>query len=126
MNNAAWHDIDPPAGLKSLVIARVDAAIIRRNATRKFVGIGTFVASFAALSYCIVILIQEIGKSGFSTYASLAFTDSKLVLANFGQFALSLADSLPVAALTLALAAFLAVLAAARYLANSKTVIQYA
>ena len=59
--------------------------------------------------------LQDLSGSAFVSYLSLLFTDGGAALANWKSFALSLAESAPVAGLTLAFAATFALLASARW-----------
>lgn len=55
-------------------------------------------------------LYADIAKSGLMQFLSLLSTDFNIVMANIGDYALTLLESAPVVSLSLALAAMLAVI----------------
>lgn len=120
------NDINPPADLAAKVFARVESAIEQKNRNRKIIGFSLLFISAASLIDFIIYTINAFQKSGFSAYSSLIFSDSKLVLANFGQFMLSLVDSLPFFALTITLVSISVVLFSVWYLTNGKKELSYA
>lgn len=76
----------------------------RKNARRRSI----FYVSVACLSLIAFIpatrfAISEFYRTGFYDYLSLAVTDSSTILLSWKEFLLSLADSLPVIAITFAL-----------------------
>jgi len=73
----------------------------------------TFNVFGLALSFFVFIpltlkLLSDLAKSGLTQFLSLFFSDFGLIMANIGDYALSLLESAPVLSLSLTLAALLA------------------
>ncbi len=95
---------EPSDKLRAGILARIDferrrSAIIRLT----FLGIAA-AASLAAMIPSFQYAAREFSQSGFYQYFSLFFSDSGAVLASWREFALSLAESLPLAEITIFLA----------------------
>ena len=88
------HDVTPPPGLYEAVLARV--ALARRRAARiQFVLLATLSAALTVLATtAFEYAAAEASASGFSSYLSLLFSDSSMVLTS-RDFLLSLVESLP-------------------------------
>ncbi len=129
-NNTNIHfilkEIDPPQNLKAKIFQRIETVIERKNRNRKIIGFSIFSVSIISFIELIIYTVHAFQKSGFSAYASLIFSDSKLVLENFGQFALSLVDSLPFFAITVTLISILVILLSMWYATNGKKELSYA
>ena len=121
----AIEDIDPPKNLELKILQKIETVIERKNRNRKIIGFSFFSLSIVSCIGLIVYTVRAFEQSGFSAYSSLLFSDSKLVLANFGQFALSLIDSLPFFAITMMLASVLVILVSMQYMTNSKKELSY-
>ncbi len=121
----ALDDINPPADLKNKILKSIETAIERKNKNRKIIGFSVFSVSIISFIGFAVNLFNALELSGFSAYLSLIFSDSKLVLGNFGEFALSLVDSLPFFAITITLVSMLVIFISIRYATNSKKELSY-
>ena len=96
-------DSQAPAGLEEKICARI-AQAERRQARTRFVVYTSLTALFCAALFPVIrYAAGEFARSGFYEYLSLAFSDSGTVLTSWKEFALSLAESLPVLAVTLTL-----------------------
>jgi len=120
------EEVDPPAGLKANVLTRVEKAIEQRNRNRKIIGFSLLSASTLSCVYFLMMTARALQQSGFSAYWSLIFSDSKIVLANFGSFALSLIDSLPFFAITVMFLSVFIILISIRYATNNAKELSYA
>lgn len=122
----ALQDVNPPTGLKTKILKRVETAIEQKNRNRKIIGFSIFSVSIIAFIDFAIYTIHAFQQSGFGTYASLIFTDSKIVMSNFSTFMLSLVDSLPTFAITITLISILAILISIKYATNGKKELSYA
>lgn len=120
-----FEELPLPTGLKAKVFERVETALERKNRNRKIIGFSLFSVSLLSCIYFAIAMIRAFQESSFSTYSSLIFSDSKLVLANFGDFMLSLVDSLPFFAITITLACALVVLMSVKYVTNGRKELSY-
>ena len=96
----AYDEIEPPAGLYALVLARI--ALARRRAAQWRLFFQTSVCFMSGL--LLVPLVHSIGQelytSGFYEYASLFFsTDSGIISNSSQELIYSLIESLPALAL---------------------------
>lgn len=76
----------------------------KSNKITKFKRLGYLCLSILSLSgsiFSIKSLIEQSTKLGFSSYLSLAFSDSGIIAEYWKEYTLSLADSLPIASLIL-------------------------
>jgi len=121
----ALEDINPPAGLKANVLKSVEIAIERKNKNKKIIGFSVFSVSMITFIGFAISAIRAFQQSGFSTYSSLIFSDSKLVLSNLGEFVFSLIDSLPFFAITIMLVLILIILVSIEYATNGKKELAY-
>jgi hypothetical protein len=83
-------------------IAQEQRRIERLHAA--FLGAVT-ICSFIVLIPAFQFTLQELSQSGFTRYLSLLFSDSAVVTTYWKEFALSLAESLPLFGITLLLVA---------------------
>ncbi len=88
--------IKAPSHLCEAVLNRLKAE--QRKASRIKLGIFSVLAlaSLAAIFPAVNYLVSEFGKSGSSQYLSLIFSDWSTLASYWQDFALSLAESLPV------------------------------
>lgn len=119
------NDINPPADLEAKVLKSVEMALEKKNKNRKIIGFSVFSVSLISFIDFIIYTIHAFQQSGFSTYLSLIFSDSKIVLNNFGGFILSLVDSLPFFAITITLAMILIILVSVKYATSGKKELSY-
>jgi hypothetical protein len=96
----------PPVGLFEAVMARIAWELKALNLKRRvtFYGVAT-VTLAALLAVTFADVRTAMTGSGNLEFLSLAFTDTRMVLANWGSFIASVLESLPVGRL----AAFLTV-----------------
>lgn len=86
---------EPPAGLAKRILANIE----RRERRMFGIKIAAFAASFTG-SLLVVIagyidLMSQLARSGFFQFFALIFSDFTATIANFPDFALSLAESFP-------------------------------
>ncbi len=106
-------------------MATIQRAMVERKSARKRIGVLFAAISSAIGVYFLTYAINAFQASGFGTYLSLAFSDSRIVFGNFSTFLLSLVDSAPLFALTLCLVAVTAILASVRYVATAMREYRY-
>jgi len=121
----ALEDINPPVDLRTKVLQSVETAIEKKNRNRKIIGFSVFSISMISFIGFAISAVRAFQQSGFGTYSSLIFSDSKLVLSNFGEFMFSLIDSLPFFTITITLVSVLLILVSMQYMTNSKKELSY-
>ncbi len=101
----------PPANLLAKIRAQIAAEENRLSERRRF-----FLSALCLLAALVAIypiaagLRDALQSSGFGKLASLAFSDTRRVLANWQDYALSLLESFPTAEIAVLLTLLLAVL----------------
>lgn len=113
------RQIQPPADLVSGILGRINS-IQRRARRRRFVAgvIAAWVSALAAIP-AFGYAIGEFSRSGFGQYVSLLFSDRASVLAAWQDFALLLAESVPWASLTVALASVFTLVGSLRLISRN-------
>ena len=110
----------PSADLYDRVISRINheekLRLLKRRLILRSSGLILSFFAFIPLSFR---LIADIAESGFTQFLSLLFSDFYVVMANIGDYALSLLELTPTLSLSLALAALLALLFYLAKLADS-------
>jgi len=100
----------PRADLYDRVINRISREeklmILKRKLILESLGL---VVSFFVFIPLTLKLLSDIANSGLTQFLSLLFTDFSIVMADMGNYALSLLESTPALSLSLALAALLAI-----------------
>jgi len=120
------NEINPPKGLELAVLSRIEKEIKRKIIlNRIFGGLFSFI-SIIALVPLAIYTTNEFYQSGFFSFMSLLFSDSKIVFSNFGEYALSIVDSVPLLAITLTLLSVQALLVSVRYIFNNERKIKIA
>jgi len=101
--------IQPRADLYDRVINRINHEekfmILKRRLILRSAGL---LLSIFALIPLGIRLFSDIASSGFTQFLSLLFSDFSIVMANIGDYVLSLLELMPVLSLSLASAALLA------------------
>ena len=95
------ENIEPPERLYLGILARIESE--KRRIARillAFFGV-VAAASLAAIIPSFQYAAREFAQSGFYEYLFLLFSDSGAVLASWREFALSLAESLPITEITI-------------------------
>ena len=82
-------------------------------------------ASLAALVPAFQYAAEELSQSGFSTYFLLLFSDSRIVLANWQSFGLSLMESLPMVEITIMLSAMFVFLFSLKQVVNCQSPLRW-
>jgi len=110
--------LEPPQFLMGNILAAIE--IKKRRAARLRLALfGSFaLASLTALIPAVQYFIAEISQSGFYQYFSLLFSDWNLVITYWNDFVLSLAEALPVLAITSVLSAVFVFLGSLRLAVN--------
>lgn len=95
------ENIDPPERLYLSILARIGSEKRRLALIRlAFFGV-VAVASLVVVIPSFQYVAREFAQSGFYEYLFLIFSDSGVVLASWKEFALSLAESLPITEITI-------------------------
>ena len=95
------ENIEPPERLYLGILARIESEK-RRIARIRLAFFGVVAAaSLAAIIPSFQYAAREFAQSGFYEYLFLLFSDSGAVLASWREFALSLAESLPITEITI-------------------------
>jgi hypothetical protein len=91
-----YNQNNPPADLFDKVMAAIADERARLRAIRNFIIASLFCAGTLVSSIFVWNgFVRELVSSGFGQYASLAFSDIKIVLVNWQDFSLSLLESFP-------------------------------
>lgn len=108
--------------LQSKILAEIAELEIRKNKRRLIWG-GVFsVASLTAFLPMAYFTIVEFSQSGLGSYLSLLVSDSSVVMANFGDYVLSVVEATPFMAITVTLLSVYLLLISVRYfLSNLKS-----
>lgn len=112
--------IQPRADLYDRIINKIDREERRIILKRRLI-IESFslVVSFFVFIPLTMKLLADITASGLTQFLSLLFSDFAIVMANIGDYALSLLESAPVLSLSLSLTAMLALVFSLAKLADS-------
>lgn len=112
--------IEPRADLYDRIINRINREeklmILKRRLAIDIFGLVVSLFVFIPLT---MRLLSDLAKSGLTEFLSLLFTDFGLIMANIGDYALTLLESTPVLSLSLVLAALLAFVFSLAKLADS-------
>lgn len=112
--------IQPKADLYDRVINRINREeklmILRKKLILESFGL---IMSFFIFIPLTLKLLSDIAKSGLMQFLSLLFTDFAIVMANIGDYVLSLLESTPVVSLSLTLATLLVLVFTTAKLADS-------
>ncbi len=119
MTKMKFNEIDLPPGLEKKILAKIEMMASKEILKRKILGGFSLAVSIFAFLEFSLYLVSETKKSGFIDYVSLLLSDYKIVLGNFSSYILSVVDSIPFLAVTLAMVSILAIMASARYLAGA-------
>ena len=106
----------PSDGLYARIMARIEAHMRRMRIFKLSVlwPIALFSAFLVFVSFQYAA--AEFAASGFVDYASLAFSDIRTVIASWDEFALLLAESLPLFGITMLAASLFALLGSIRFI----------
>lgn len=108
------ENIEPPERLYLGILARIGREKRRLTLIRlAFFGV-VAVASLVAVIPSFQYVAREFAQSGFYEYLFLVFSDSGVVLASWREFALSLAESLPITEITIFLVTIFVFLVSAK------------
>ena len=116
--------IDPPTGLLEKILKRIHKEE-RLLLLRKIIIFSvTLIGSFLAILPAFKMLFSDLGRSGFTNFFSLIFSDFSTVSTYWQSFSMVLLETLPVASLALFLFILLIFLQSAKSLTkNIKTII---
>lgn len=108
-----------PKGLRKNILLSIRKEERRR--ARLYLFVATIIAPSSALGiwFAASFMVQEFLNSSFYTYFSLLFSDTDIVLAYWQQFALSLAESIPLIGVTISLGALAVLLISIRVFAQN-------
>ena len=111
--------IDPPAMLRTHILARIGEEERRRAKIFLAASMATLSLSIVGVVYSVRYMLQGLYQSSFYSYFSLLFSDPDVVLAYWREFAFSLAESLPLLGVTASLITVAVLLLSVRVLANN-------
>jgi hypothetical protein len=86
---------EPPAALASKIIARIEHRQELLLRARIAVSGACIMGSASIVAYGFINAATELSRSGFFSFVSLAFSDFSSAFANFPDFILSIAESVP-------------------------------
>lgn len=111
-----FEQINPPAELKEKIFEKIEVASEKRAFKKKIFVFSSLFVSFIGFFQFAGYAISEFQSSGFYSYLSLFWSDSKVILSNFNEFIFSLLDSTPFFAITIALVSIFIFLLSMKYL----------
>ena len=112
-------ELEPPQRLLGGIVMRIILERQRHAWVRVMVWTAGTMGALAGLVPAFHYAGQELAQSGFYQYLSLLFSDGGVLLANsWREFALSLAESLPLMGITFVLAALFVLLGSIRLIAR--------
>lgn len=113
------HDPILPEGLRTKTLARVRRIERARARVHLVVASATLFLSAYGVAWSVQSALVSLQHSGFYEYASLLTSDFNVVAAYGLEFALSIAESLPLVAITIGCTAFVSMLFSMRTLARA-------
>jgi len=113
---------EPPQGLGQKIVREIAVREMRRLRIKIAAAAGIFAASIYFVVVGFLSLWAQLVQSGFFAFAALAFSDFSSTLANFPDFASSLAESFPIFSAAIILAGLAAVIWSAAMLVDGTTV----
>jgi hypothetical protein len=108
-------DIEPPAYLRGLILARIAREEQKRQMCRKMLLWSGFFASGIGVVSSIAYFGSAIVASDFWSIASLAFSDLGTVVGHWQDYGLSLLETLPVVSIIAVLVPVAAILVLMKY-----------
>ena len=118
-------DIEPRSGLETDVFDLIDRYIEKQNFYRKLIGFSLSLLSALTFVPFAIYTSSQLYSSGIYNYLSLIFTDGNVVISNFREFILSVADSLPFFALTMTAFSIFMILVSVKYALSIKREFPY-
>jgi hypothetical protein len=116
---------DIPGKLQGVVLSRITLLAHRQKQYREAGGFAASIVSLFALVSLAWYAFVQFQQSGFATYFSLIFTDSRVVWGSFSDFALSLVEATPFFAMTGFLIACIIFLISMRYVVGQLSKASY-
>jgi len=120
LNRIIYMLTKPRADLYDRIINQISKEekmmILKRRLILRSSGLLLSIFAFIPLSFK---LFSDIAQSGFSQFFSLLFSDFNIIMANIGDYVLSLLELMPALSLSLFLAALLSALFSIAKLADS-------
>lgn len=115
-------DIDPPEYLHGRILAQIEMHKKRTARIKFFLFEGAGLISLAIAVVSFKFAIDDFSQSGFSSYASLIFSDWSMVVAYWRDFAMLLAESAPLLWLTAFLASIFVMLGSLKNALKNKRI----
>ncbi len=115
MREENFESINPGPDLRSRILLRIKKAENAAEMKRKIFGFSFMAVSLSSFAYFSMNVVTELSNSGFYKYFSLIFTDGKFVLSNFGDYFLTIVDSIPFLEMTIITALIAAILLSVRF-----------
>ena len=113
------NEIDPPDTLRKSILLAIGREERRRARLFLIVSITAVPLSVLGIVFSIQYMVQGFYQSSFHNYFSLLLSDPDIVLTYWREFALSLADSIPFAGMTISLITIAALLISIRIFASN-------
>ncbi|MHB9019783.1 MAG: hypothetical protein ACYC3G_02860 [Minisyncoccota bacterium] len=104
------REIDPPEYLSGRILAKIELHKKRMARVKFFLFEGAGLVSLAIALASFKFAIDDFSQSGFSSYASLIFSDLGMVISYWKDFVMLLAESIPLLWFTAFLASILIML----------------
>lgn len=103
-------NFEPSAGLEAKILKAVAMENSRKVARKLMFARAGLAVSFGALGYTLFVFGKAFLESDFWGLAKLAYSDTSVIFANLGSFALSLLETLPVVEISAMLVPIFAVM----------------
>ena len=113
------NKINPPNTLMKNILLGIGREERRRARLFLFVSVTAVPLSVLGIVFSIQYMLQGFYQSSFHSYFSLLLSDPDIVLTYWREFALSLADSIPFAGMTISLITIAVLLVSIRIFANN-------
>ena len=114
-----------PHGLLDAVLNRISRVQLRRTlvhaAVFGVIGLGAAAGVFVGIRS----VISEFMASGFGQYLALLFSDTRVVLSNWQEYGLSLAEAIPATAVATVFAAAFALLLSVRFVTSDMSALMH-
>jgi hypothetical protein len=89
-------NIEPSQGLEGKILKSIVLKKSRKTVQKLLFVRGGLAASFGALVYTLLVFGRAFLASDFWNLAKLAYSDTDIIAKNFGNFSVSLLETLPV------------------------------
>ena len=119
-------EINPPERLYSSILKRVEKEKKRYLKIKLFFHSAIALISFSAIIPSFIYMSGSFTQSGFSQFVSLIFSDGATIISYWKDFALLLAESLPIFSIIVLLISMFALLGSIRYVTRDAKILMSA